>query len=70
MMRVSGQETEESGTSRPCTAKSSMRDGLYRVSVCYVCAGFIVKDGRVTECAPILHKNIPYWLTIAHRIAE
>lgn len=43
-------------------------DGLYVVTTNYLCAGFIVKDGRVTMCAPILKKRLAYWKTIARRI--
>lgn len=42
-----------------------MRDGLYQVTTSRLCAGFVVRDGRVTECAPILRKRIAYWQTIA-----
>jgi hypothetical protein len=31
-----------------------MRDGLYQVTRGGVCAGFIVENGRITDCAPIL----------------
>lgn len=42
-----------------------MKDGLYRVTTKYLCAGFVVENGKVTRCAPILRKNIKYWMTIA-----
>ncbi len=45
-----------------------MRDGLYQVTNSYLCAGFIVRNGRVVECAPILRRRIIYWFTIAERI--
>lgn len=38
-----------------------MRDGLYRVTTPYLCAGYVVKDGEVVDCAPILRKKISYW---------
>lgn len=44
-------------------------DGLYRVTTSYLCAGFVVENGRVTRCAPILRKRIAYWMTIAKRTA-
>ena len=47
-----------------------MPDGLYRVTTSYLCAGFIVVDGQVTECAPILRKKLSYWMTIAERVPE
>jgi hypothetical protein len=31
-----------------------MKDGLYRVITSYLCAGFVIKDGIVVACAPIL----------------
>jgi hypothetical protein len=46
-----------------------MKDGLYRVKASYLCAGFVIKDGRVIECAPILKNKINYWKTIAKHIA-
>lgn len=42
-----------------------MKDGLYRVTTNYLCAGFIVKDGKIISCAPILRNKINYWITIA-----
>jgi len=42
-----------------------MKDGLYQVKTSYLCAGFVVKNGTVTRCAPILRKRITYWITIA-----
>lgn len=46
-----------------------MKDGLYQVTTRYLCAGFVIKDGRVTTCAPILRNRIEYWKTIAVWIA-
>jgi hypothetical protein len=43
----------------------STKDGLYRVTTSYLCAGFVVRGGRVTECAPILRKRLSYWVTVA-----
>jgi hypothetical protein len=44
-----------------------MRDGLYRVTTSYLCAGFVVEQGRVrrSRCAPVLRKRLVYWATIA-----
>lgn len=42
-----------------------MKDGLYRVTTKYLCAGFVVQDGYVTACAPILVKKLDYWKTVA-----
>jgi hypothetical protein len=47
-----------------------MRDGLYRVVTSYLCAGFVVEDGKIIFCAPILRKKISYWKTIAEWICE
>jgi hypothetical protein len=33
---------------------SGVRDGLYQVTRGAICAGFVVTDGRVRECAPVL----------------
>jgi len=46
-----------------------MKDGLYRVVTPYLCAGFVLKAGKVVECAPILRKRIEYWKTVAAWIA-
>ncbi len=45
-----------------------MRDGLYQVTTPFLCAGFIVRDGKVTVCAPILKKKINYWKHLAKKI--
>ena len=46
-----------------------MPDGLYRVITSYLCAGFVVRGGEVIWCAPILRRKLPYWRTVAQRIA-
>lgn len=46
-----------------------MDDGLYRVVTSHFVAGFVMKDGRITVCAPILRKRIGYWMTVAKRIS-
>jgi len=45
-----------------------MADGLYQVSTPYLCAGFVIRGGAVTRCAPILRKKITYWKLVAKRI--
>lgn len=45
-----------------------MRDGLYRVTTPYLCACYVVEDGKVSRCAPILRKRLPYWMTVAEKI--
>lgn len=47
-----------------------MMDGLYRVETPYLCAGVIIRDGQVWDCAPILRRRIDYWLTIAVKVEE
>lgn len=46
-----------------------MRDGLYRVTTPYLCAGFVVRAERVVACAPILRRHLAYWRTVAVWIA-
>ena len=46
----------------------TLEDGLYRVSTRYLCAGFVVEQGRVTRCAPILRRRLDYWRTVAVRV--
>lgn len=38
-----------------------MRDGLYIVDRPGMYAAFVVQEGEVTSCAPILRKNLDYW---------
>src|SRR5213075_534252 len=40
-------------------------DGLYRVSHGQVCAGFEVRSGVVTMCAPILRSGLTKWWHLA-----
>lgn len=47
-----------------------MKDGLYRVTTDTLCAGFVVEDGLVTECAPILRKNLAYWTHRAEWVTD
>ena len=42
-----------------------MKDGLYQVDYKTFCAGFVVENGKVTQCAPILRKNLEHWKTEA-----
>ena len=39
----------------------TLRDGLYVVTTSNITAGFVVRDGKVTVCAPILRKNIEFF---------
>ena len=45
-------------------------EGLYQVTYKNICAGFVVKNGKITECAPVLKKKIDYWVTIAKRVCD
>jgi hypothetical protein len=42
-----------------------MRDGLWLVKARGIFAGFVIKDGMLVRCAPILRKRFDYWKTIA-----
>lgn len=42
-----------------------MQDGLYRATTSYFVAGFVVEQGRITICAPILRKRLEHWKTLA-----
>jgi hypothetical protein len=61
--------TREIAGSNP--APPAIRDGLYQVITRYLCAGFIVRNGRVArqDCAPILWTRLAYWKTVARFIA-
>ena len=45
-------------------------DGLYRVTTKYLCAGFVIEDGRVVMCAPILRNRMEYWKTVAVKVKQ
>lgn len=45
-----------------------MPDGLYRVVTSYLCAGFVIENGKVTRYAPILRNKLNYWITIAIKV--
>lgn len=42
-----------------------IKDGLYQVTTKYLCAGFVIKNGKVVACAPILRNKFEYWKTVA-----
>lgn len=50
--------------------KMNLKDGTYQVTYKNICAGFVVKDGKIIKIAPILIKRINYWKTIAKRIEK
>jgi hypothetical protein len=47
-----------------------MNDGLYQVNWRNICAGFVVKHGRVIVCAPILKRRISFFQTVAKLICN
>lgn len=48
--------------------RSSLSDGTYRVMTKYLVAGFVVKNGMVTQIAPILRNKFQYWEKVAEKI--
>lgn len=42
-----------------------MRDGLYQVTNGWLCAGFVIENGKLARCAPILRRRFMYWRTVA-----
>jgi hypothetical protein len=42
-----------------------LRDGLYAVVQPAWIAGFVVENGTVTMCAPILRRKLALWMTQA-----
>ena len=52
------------------TASLVRADGVYQVTTRYFTAGFVVCQGRVIRCAPILQRRLAYWCTIAVRVGE
>lgn len=49
--------------------RATIPDGLYQVDRYGICAGFVVENGMVTLCAPILRKKLYWWMTQARRIS-
>jgi len=42
-----------------------LKDGLYVVDQLGIYAAFVVHEGKVTNCAPILRSKLDYWKTKA-----
>lgn len=42
-----------------------MKDGLYIVDRNNIYAAFVVRDGNITSCAPILRAKLDYWKKVA-----
>ena len=60
-----------SGADRPPIRRKggfSVQDGLYRVVTTYLCAGFVVENGEIVACAPILRRKLGYWRTVARLV--
>ena len=47
-----------------------LADGLYQVTKHGICAGFVIEEGKVTLCAPILRNKLSWWMTQAVRIGD
>ena len=47
-----------------------MKDGLYQVRTKDVAAGFVILEGAIEACAPILKKNILFWMKLAKPVKE
>jgi hypothetical protein len=56
-------------TKAPKDKTMFLPDGLYQVTKYQICAGFVVLNGKVTKCAPVLQNKLSYWMTIAKRIS-
>ena len=41
--------------------KITLKDGVYQVRTDQICAGFVVKNGLIVDCAPVLLRKIEYW---------
>lgn len=46
-----------------------MTDGLYQVTTGYLCAAFVIEDGAVVACAPILRGKLDYWKTVSRKVS-
>jgi hypothetical protein len=42
-----------------------LQDGLWQVDVGGICGDFVVKNGKVVQCAPILRRSFAYWRQFA-----
>jgi hypothetical protein len=45
-----------------------MKNGLYLVDRGSIYGAFVVRDGQVQNCAPILRKNLGFYMKIARYI--
>jgi hypothetical protein len=53
---------------RPVGPAPGLVDGVYRVTTSYLCAGFVVVDEHVVDCAPILRRRLAYWVRVAELV--
>jgi hypothetical protein len=49
---------------------TDLPDGTYQVDYSLICAGFVVRDGRVIAIAPVLRRGFHFWQKIAKRISD
>jgi hypothetical protein len=47
---------------------TKLSDGTYRVTTATFVAGFVVENGVVVACAPILAKRLSYWMNRAEKV--
>ena len=52
-----------------CHVTTPLRDGVYQVCTDQITACFVVRNGWIVECAPILTRRIDYWVLRAHWIS-
>jgi hypothetical protein len=55
-------------SSRTSANITPLEDGLWQVDVGGICAGFVIIDGEVVRCAPILRRSFPFWVKFAKRV--
>lgn len=59
---------EDAGLAVWNRGEPALPDGLYQVAQGSMCGGFVVARGVVTQCAPILRRDLPAWWRLAtHR---
>ena len=47
-----------------------MRDGTYQVTTKHFVAGFVIEDGKLKDVAPVLARNILFWMKTAKKVPE
>src|SRR5262245_36495545 len=66
----SSEAASHAGSVAAVSAGGKGGDGLYQVRTPHLCAGFVVEDGQVTLCAPILRRKLLWWRMRAIRIGD